>query len=326
MEFCRFFLAYGIIKYMEPSYNSGQGYPGMRPGGTFSGPGLRPGGNYSGSGMGSGGAFSGSNIPSPAPLPMSQAPRKSRRGLIIGLILVAVVIVVAVVAVVVLRSNQGGQTGTQDSNFYRYANYLINGTESTNANIGEYDDGLRSFAVVEAFDSKNTVYFDKLNELWGKVYKPIESSEGPIEITSEILLTSVQNSAINFLTRSLQMDDWSFEDILKLYNENGYSKMVQMLDGSFSKIKDTKYSVGIKAYEEYTNYLKSVLRIIARYDNLGCLTDGVVDQDCVSANREETLSDWGFVVYEGGVRDAEYRALGELLDACYEMNKLKGEQ
>ncbi|MDO4526603.1 MAG: hypothetical protein Q4B87_00725, partial [Candidatus Saccharibacteria bacterium] len=108
---------------MEPSYNSGQGYPGMRPGG-----------NYSGAGMGSGGAFSGSNIPSPAPLPMSRAPRKSRRGLIIGLILAVVVIVVAVVAVIVLRSNQGGQAGTQDSSFYRYANYLINGTESTITN------------------------------------------------------------------------------------------------------------------------------------------------------------------------------------------------
>lgn len=125
MEFCRFFLAYGIIKYMEPSYNSGQGYPGMRPGGT-----------YSGAGMGSGGAFSGPNTPSPAPLPMSQAPRKSRKGLIIGLILAVVVIVVAVVAVVVLSN----QKSKENSVFKNTDDYVLYGTGFPPANTKKPSD------------------------------------------------------------------------------------------------------------------------------------------------------------------------------------------
>lgn len=289
---------------MEPSYNSGQRYTGMRPGGTFSSP----------------------NIPSPAPMPLAQASKKPRKGLIIGLILAVVALIVTVVVVLTQLNRGGGQASAEDSDFYRYANYLINGTESTNTNIGERDDGLRSFAVVEAFYAKDTAYFDKLNKLWKKVYEPIVSDEesssenGPVIVTAEI-----QNSAIEFLTRYLQMRHWPSDDILQLYTENGYNGAIQIAEEDFSSLKDTTYDVGIKAYEGYANYLKSALRIIASYDDLGCITEGIIDNDCVAANMG-ALSDSEFATYDGGIRDAEDYALDDLLDACYGMSNLKGDK
>lgn len=274
---------------MNPSYNSGGlNTPGVKPGVIASGP-------------DDGSVSSGAGPVSPRPnkyIPPRQQPsmppamqlggssRKSKKGIVIGAILIVVALVLGVLAVVMMPKG-GGNSGNAggNSDFYKYANYLLYGNSDANVDLGEYDDNA-DYAVVVAFGDEDAGYFDTLRSLWSGFYEKIMKDENISETSVLKGDVSFQNELMDFVEKYMKVEEWNEEYILKLFIENGFENAQVLIEKNYENLKDTAYERGANYAEDLINNGKVTLDLYSIYDNYGCIKDGSIDDGCIEKNTQ----------------------------------------
>lgn len=292
--------------YMDPSYNNssnGAGSSGISSGGV---------GAVGGAPMG--GAPVGGNVPAGGSNPMMGAPissgtgdivlapeKKSRKGLIIGLI-VGVLIVVGLVAGIFLTRGGGigGVNMSTEEAFNRYANYLLYGEESDAPLEGRLEDedvGQNENEDVEQSedeDLEDNVGIYVLDEVVAE--EDATGEEGEI-LASEFFAKAEQLWKVFYDSLGEQVDA-DLEDILDAYREDfeftkifaetpelneevfvmNFATMsraelnewlknhyIQFVDSNYEEIREYGQN-GIEYYGLYADYLEQVKMA-------GCLND-----------------------------------------------------
>ena len=294
---------------MNPSYNSG---------GIYSSGATAP---VSGAPGASGVGTPGTPIASKPPvMQMSGSSRKPKKGIIVGGILIVVALVLGILAVVMMpRGGSGGNGGGgSDSDFYKYANYILNGNTNTNTNLGEYDD-TKDYAVMKAFDDENVNFFNTAQSLWNTVYERISKDESIAETSRLRGDVDWQNELMDFVVKYVNTNELDDDTLLELYIKNGYGNAITLVDKNYENIKDTIYELGADYINDLVVNNKAVLDLYAEYDARGCIIDGSLDDVCLDNNQE--ILDEAMTEYFESTIDLNYEifddALNNLAKNCF---------
>ena len=231
----------------------------------------------------------------PIILDNSDGKRKSKRNWIIGGILILVATVTVVLAIVMATRGGGGNANGNytgiNGDFYRYANYLLNGDDKEISSLGgEYDES-REYAVVKAFEDKNVDFFNKAKELWGRFYDRIMNDEA-VSVTSKLHGdVESENKLLDFFSRYVAVEDyWADGDIMQLYRENGYNGAVKKIEDNYKDLEKTIYGLGADYINASKNMVLATLDMYSRYEEIGCMVDMVISRACI-VNNSPALAD-----------------------------------
>ena len=261
----------------------------------------------------------------PIILDNSDGKRKSKRNWIIGGILMLVVVTVVLAIVMATRggggssSHNNGYTGT-NGDFYRYANYLLNGDDKEISSLGgEYDES-REYAAVKALEDKNVDFFNKAKELWSGFYERIMNDDKMATTSRLYGDTKEENALLDFLSKYVAVKDyWVEESILGLYYDNGKDKdkALNLIKENYAELKNTVYEFGMNYANAAEEAVIATLNLYDAYDALGCMTNE--DDACIERNSTalSAVSD----AYATSVENMQNNDL-EILDELREMMRI----
>ncbi|MDO4752967.1 MAG: hypothetical protein Q4A36_01910 [Candidatus Saccharibacteria bacterium] len=261
----------------------------------------------------------------PIILDNSDGKRKSKRNWIIGGILMLVAVVTVVLAIVMATrgggggSHNNGYTGT-NGDFYRYANYLLNGDDKEISSLGgEYDES-REYAAVKALEDKNVDFFNKAKELWSGFYERIMNDDKMATTSRLYGDTKEENALLDFLSKYVAVKDyWVEESILGLYYDNGKDKdkALNLIKENYAELKNTVYEFGMNYANAAEEAVIATLNLYDAYDALGCMTNE--DDACIERNSTalSAVSD----AYATSVENMQNNDL-EILDELREMMRI----
>lgn len=276
---------------MNPSYNSGgPNVPGVKPGTIASGP-----DNGTSGGVVSGGVAPVQPQPNryipprqtsftPPVIQIGDSPKRLKKGIIIGAILIVVALVLGILAVVMMP--KGGNDSGENADFYKYANYLLYGNQNTNADLGEYDEKA-DYAATEAFDSNNVDYFAVAQELWSVFYQKVADNEEIAETSALRGSVNWQNELMDFMNKYINTKKLEEEDIMELYLKNGYEEVMNLINERYTDLNTVVYIAGLDYVKSLTSWSKATVDLYASYDSNGCLVDGDVDDACAEENADK---------------------------------------
>lgn len=211
--------------------------------------------------------------------------KKSRKGLVVIIVVVAILLIVGGLIAMIFFSNQPKtvKQGTAQSEFNRYANYLINGEDSPEELKENTDESGEEgapviYSMVE-FDEEgeSALYMQQLESLW----------DGFINVSGNFTLS-------NGLTNEDYISRLNF---LVLYVNNGdemsENKITEMV---FSKNLDEineaieKYTNTYRNYEflEATNFASSLTGL---YEQIAEMTNELKEAGCIDSAGEQTCPD-----------------------------------
>jgi len=262
---------------MNPSYSSGPSNSGVNPGAISSGPDVPQGGGNSGGGFG---GFDFNNF-------LQNIPKKWLA--IAGGALVLILIIVVIVMGMGGKKDTSNKTTQRDlTGYYKYANYVLNGEETTNANLGSYDKS-KSYSVITAVSKKDKSFFDKAQELWSPFYELVVNDEN-VNSTSKLAGDmNWQNQLMDFLAKYTTVTEWTEEDLLTAYAKDGAKKVADAAEKEYGELANTKYKPGAEYAKAMVNWIKMVLKIYTQYESSGCLKAGVIDDGCVATKNTTEL-------------------------------------
>lgn len=223
----------------------------------------------------------------PIILDNSDGERKSKRNWIIGGILMLVATVTVVLAIVMAMrgggggSHNNGYTGT-NGDFYRYANYLLNGDDKEISSLGgEYDES-REYAVVKAFEDKNVDFFNKAKELWSGFYERIVNDEA-VSVTSKLYNdVEWENELLDFFSKYVAVKDyWLDEDVMELYQNNSYDKAKKIVQDNYAELDNIAYELGANYMKFAEETTLAAIDFYSMYDSMGCVVDSALDNNCI---------------------------------------------
>ena len=262
---------------MNPSYSSGPTNSGGQPGMVASGPDSNVPQGVDGGG--SSGGFNFSNF-------LNNVPKK---WLAIGA--GALVVILVVVVVVMGMGGKGGQKkqdAPRSDEFYKYANYLLNGTESTDTNIGDYNSG-KDYAVMKAVWGKNSDYFTKAMELWNTYYTmniPEDGLVGNDKNKGEIVH---QNTVLDFVSEYAKINDYTTDELLDLYIKNGGAKAKTAVENNYKTLSGSNYEYGKTYIIAKAKASKTLIELYTAADAKKCISNGALNEACLQKN-EKALS------------------------------------
>lgn len=254
--------------------------------------------------------------------------RKSGKGLIIGGLLVVAALAVALVAVIMVKNGGFGGGGAQNANEYgmfkKYANYLLNGNENSDLDIGEYDPD-KEYAVTTAYIEDNAGFFDKASSLWSGFYEEIMADEKYSEVSKMRGDVIYQNQLMDFMSRYMNTTILEEPDLLKMYLEDGLDGALKKVEQNYAKLGETSYDLGKEYTDELVNFSNQTIKLYSTYDTYGCIVDGVIDETCVRNNDGAVLSledylenmqdDIDYTIVDDAINDLvdfSYRIMGDL--------------
>ena len=238
---------------------------------------------------------------------------------IIGLVLIAG----AVVAGVMIQNNKKSSGSKSQSSmvntdyaksFYKFSNYIVNGSDSTSELKGSYA-GSMSYSLAEAtLEQKDDNYLAKMKDLFNqfvnqyekarnisleKLISEVDSSDGGDTPDQNIGYSAIDYNVANLYKRVVFLEGVekakiSEEDIVKAYTTGGIEAVENLFSSTYASLRATNYPGGNEYATEKIEYGAYLARLLEIYNNAGCLKDGY-DQKCAT---EIPLDQNGQNIYE----------------------------
>ena len=238
--------------------------------------------------------------------------RKPKKGIIIGGILIVVALALGIAAVVLMpKGDSSNNLATENTDFYKYANYLLYGKSNANADLGAYDENA-NYAVVTAFDEGNTSYFDTLRDFWNGFYKRVAEDDNISETSTLRGEVDWQNELMDFVEKYAKTDEWDDEKLLEIYLQNGFESANNVIENNYDNLKNTIYERGSSYVDDLINNGKVTLDLYSAYNNYGCIKDGSIDDACIENNMENL--DGAVVNYFERIVDSDTTILEDTLN------------
>lgn len=246
------------------------------------------------------------------------AGRKSggpKKGLIIGGLAVVVILIVALVVGMMLSQNKNGNnngsggsqnntivepsdsTNTEETeepeeiytgvneDFYKYANYILNGKTTARKNLGKYNAD-KKYAIDTAVTEKNSKFFENALKLWKAFYDRFSNNadlQKEVELKNNV---DSQNLMINFLSEYVTIKDYSEEETWKMYAESGLENTIKTVRTDYEKLYNSTFSAGAVWAKAKADWAEAALRLYDGYNSKGCVEKGSdeFNQDCINKN------------------------------------------
>lgn len=296
---------------MNPSYNSGSFSAGGNPGMITSAP--------------------DSTVPEPMKL-NGGARGGSKKGLLVVGVLLVVLLIVGVIVGVMMGGGRNGNDSSQviatkDTDFYRYANYILNGKDIANTNLGEYESS-SIYSVITEFNEQNVDFFNKAKELWETFFNRIKNDESISEVSELRGSVDYQNELMDFVTKYVFTNDYDTEGLFELYLDEGADKADETIEKNYADLIGTIYGLGKEYAKIKLRNAKTALNLYMKYDSLGCIKDKKVDNDCINDNKSDLKVLMGqYDAEEKDVNDAVLSdAIKMLVENCYMIKNILGGQ
>lgn len=200
---------------------------------------------------------------------------------IISLVGLVAAAIVAVVLVVGKKNNDTTILGDAQESFNRYANYLLIGEANTDeAGKGaiSLDDSAFLTESDQESSEKKDQYYNNLLSYYDTFRKTIASENISDENASFLDTYENELKIIAYYYAGINLNN---TDILESYTSSGEEKTREIITETYSKYKDLSdindenyYNVAVKTANAY-------LGIIDEYNELGCLSGGVINYECI---------------------------------------------
>lgn len=228
-----------------------------------------------------------------------------------------VLIIAAIVTGLFLQNNRGsGNTSTgaiektYTDDFYKFAQYVVNGKDTSAALSGRYE-GLASYSLAEAvLANENKAYLSKMQELFSQFINNYEKSRD-ISITKLISETRTTETAsdvadqnvgyipldynianlyekVNFLEQILSIDV-SESTILDSYKMGGALAVENLFVDSYGNLSSSSYMDGANYAKDQIDYGLSLSKLLDLYNANGCLNSGY-DRTCAANIKLDTAA------------------------------------
>ena len=224
-------------------------------------------------------------------------PKKSKKGLIVGIVVSALVLVGAGIYFVLQNSNNGVLVGSSTAEtktlLNKYSNYLLYQTES-DEDVGndvvtwpsnKIDDSL---AVVD--EGSKVMYFDTLISLFNvfseNYYNDVSFKKSLSEDELKLIDGLIDNnkSALEALKIYAITPNLSMEDMVGLYLEQGVNKMMGDVDSIYADLTLSGNQLISNYGAAKIDLASKVGELYLKYDSYGCINNGMLADDCVRNN------------------------------------------
>ncbi len=262
---------------MNPSYNSGPSNSGATPGPISSGPDVpQDGGNF-------GGKLNNFNLNNF----LENVPKKWLA--IAGGVLVVILIIVVIAMGMGGKKDDGNKNTPRDlTGYYKYANYMLSGQETTSSGLGSYDK-TKEYSITKAVSEKNKSFFDKAQELWSPFYDSIINDTSIDSASKLIGDMNYQDQLMDYLAKYVSTTKWTEEKLLSAYAEKSAKGTAEAVEKEYSELANTKYKPGVEYAKAVVTWAKMVLKGYSQYESLGCLKAGVIDDGCLATKNTTDL-------------------------------------
>lgn len=288
--------AYGIMGYMNPSYDN-----------SF--------GSFGSSGVG-GASFGAPVVSSGGGGVVSGGQNKAKKIVVVVVLFLLVVALFCGVIYFTMSKDKGGVSNVITGDAYlRYANYLLYG-EDKDTKIGESVSWTvnRGSGVLEIYDPEfdDKEYVDKLIDLYDGFQEDFgKSSMNEDEILSSVV--SVVKDKLEGLREYVSVDHIALENMVEEYLDGRNRDIVKWVTDNYatvinSKNDDVREYVGLKIEQA-----KEMVVVYDIYADGGCISDGRVDLECI--NNIEGINEVGTKLLENNelVSDAENHIVYDIL-------------
>ncbi len=240
------------------------------------------------------------------------APKSSKTGLIVGLSLagLALIAIIAIV-VVALTSNRsdsatpapvaGPLSADVKSEFYRYANDVIYGTDSADPPAEEPSSYYYSQFLYNGPDS-DQAYFDRIYEKYTTFYDHFQAADPQSTAAAQAHVTDYKH-LLDFLKVNPAGEDFSRDHIISVYLASGEEAAIAAADEALARLPSPSYAENEDPPDDYNSYsstfyelkdqdFSATIGYLSMMDTSGCLMDnGTIDEQC--ANGVNTTTDTG---------------------------------
>ena len=229
-----------------------------------------------------------------APEPQNKT---SKKGLVIGAIVVALLLAVGLVVMVVTsRSGSGGgRELTARERFNMLLNYVISGEESTADVTEEYssdakyyfNEQQKTMANREALYAKTSELLDNFMKAYDELGDKgsFSSDEGEFERTMKI-----EKGRIDFIELALIEPVIINSKMLEEYNTYGRKKAVDSLLVRYNNASVIDNNYAKRFLVIFQNYVDSAMNIFELFDRNGCIINGSLNYECMQSKEDNSLA------------------------------------
>lgn len=204
-------------------------------------------------------------------------PKKSKKGLIIVAILLALTLTIVIIGTITLSGNIGMGGDSAKDSLENFIGYLTNGTKDNYDNISEFS-AKQTYAIDRYFQDTDTVeaeaYFEELNNIWQSFAetKHDESDQNSITIINEDL---------DALDSYFKEKNISKNEILNQYIREGEDSVSFLLPGYFVKDNYDPSDILSQYMAAWNDYLNKLIDLFDNYIENGCVVGGNLDENCI---------------------------------------------
>lgn len=197
--------------------------------------------------------------------------KKSKKGLIIGIIAATVLLVGVIVAVVLVNGGGRGNSansGTATKAFLKYANYLIDGEESTAALVKEDDEDEQAmiYSMLNPGEEESVSYIGQLNRLWDGfvgIRSNFDFGDGLTKVNYE--------KRLDFLSTYVNDGGNITDDFSELATNRSLDSMKSMVDDYVAVFSEYNFDEALTFADAAKNYYGQMAEMAEELKTMGCV-------------------------------------------------------
>lgn len=248
-------------------------------------------GSFGTSGAGFGMSASGAVSSGSGDMTLEAKPEKKAKKWLVVLLAFLVVgaLVAGLIYLTTSRLNDGSSSGAKNYQeaFNVYANYYMYGEDKTDEMTAEYsaDEGSYFNEVMDS-DEVSSEYLDNLMSYYTTFLTMYKES---VDDGDDLEVLDLYGAELKLLTVYLKDDFITRSDIMDEYLSSGEVAANDLIEAKLAPYKDLG-EIGNRDFYEYAlNWGKQILKLIEKYDELGCVEDGNLSYVCVYENENEEV-------------------------------------
>lgn len=140
--------------------------------------------------------------------------------------------------------------------------------------------------INNTYDSNQT-YFDEIYNKYDKFYSKLDLNNVEPENIAAYTIASGYKILLDFIKINPSSYEFSNENIIDIYLEEGANRAYMEMDELLSKIPTENY-YGQQFYDAKSVELENTLSYLDAIDTEGCIKDGEIDGECTSVIEGET--------------------------------------
>ena len=262
--------------------------------------------------------------------------RKRKILLIVLAVLVGLIVIAGIIFAIVM-SGTGQGSGRSGASNYRdafniYANYFVYGEQGDTSEVGWYDTRYDDTFFAKSVDSmvqsqmESVLEMEEYYKTFSELY--ISTELGDNDNMTEFVLNygSNLNIAAEYYGRDASINQ---SIVLDEYSSGGEKAVADKVESIMSPYREFGGEYGKKYYDLGIEYGNRLLDLAKKYAQLGCITAGVVDYNCIADRYDDEVdllsgkaSDY-YVLMQGVMKNIKSSLYVDLYDMSEIVN---GEQ